>query len=216
MRETIKLIQNLLLVEWRQRYALNGILLYVFSSIFTVSLSVKVLNLPTWNAVFWVLILFNSINAIAKSFIAESKGKMLFYHGLIAPEKLILAKSIYNAIFNLVIAFIALFFYTIILGNPIQNMAYYALVLFLAAIGFAFTFTMVSAIAQKSGNGNLLMPILSFPIIIPFLLLLIKASKKAMDGLDVSLIYTDLLLLLIMNMLVGALAYILFPFLWKE
>jgi heme exporter protein B len=216
MKETFKLIQNLLLVEWRQRYALNGILLYVFSSIFTVSLSVKVLNLPTWNAVFWVLILFNSINAIAKSFIAESRGKMLFYHGLISPEKLILAKSIYNAILNLVLAFIALFFYTVILGNPIQNLAYYILVLFLAAIGFAFTFTMVSAIAQKSGNGNLLMPILSFPIIIPFLLLLIKASKKAMDGLDVSLIYTDLLLLLLMNVLVGALAYVLFPFLWKE
>jgi heme exporter protein B len=216
MKETVKLIQNLLLVEWRQRYALNGILLYVFSSIFTVSLSVKVLNLPTWNAVFWVLILFNSINAIAKSFIAESRGKMLFYHGLISPEKLILAKSIYNAILNLVLAFIALFFYTVILGNPIQNLAYYILVLFLAAIGFAFTFTMVSAIAQKSGNGNLLMPILSFPIIIPFLLLLIKASKKAMDGLDVSLIYTDLLLLLLMNVLVGALAYVLFPFLWKE
>ena len=101
MRETKQLIKNLLLIEWRERYALNGILLYVFSSIFTVSLSVKMLNIPTWNAVFWVLILFSSINAIAKSFIAESKGKMLYFHGLILPEKLILAKSIYSAILNL-------------------------------------------------------------------------------------------------------------------
>lgn len=216
MKETIKLIQNLLLVEWRQRYALNGILLYVFSSIFTVSLSVKALNLPTWNAVFWVLILFNSINAIAKSFIAEPRGKMLFYHALITPEKLILAKTIYNAILNIVLSFIALLFYSTILDNPIQRLDFYILILFLASVGFAFTFTMVSAIAQKSGNGNLLMPILSFPIIIPFLLLLIKTSKKAMDGIDVSLMYTDLFLLLLMNMLVAALAYVLFPFLWKE
>jgi heme exporter protein B len=216
MRDTKQLIKNLLLIEWRERYALNGILLYVFSSIFTVSLSVKVLNIPTWNAVFWVLILFSSINAIAKSFIAESKGKMLYFHGLILPEKLILAKSIYSAILNLILSFVALFFYSTILGNPIQNMGFYAIILTLASIGFAFTFTMISAIAQKSGNGNLLMPILSFPIIIPFLLLLIKSSKKAMDGVDVSLIYTDLFLLVAMNILVAALAYILFPFLWKE
>jgi heme exporter protein B len=114
------------------------------------------------------------------------------------------------------LSFVALFFYSTILGNPIQNMGFYAIILTLASIGFAFTFTMISAIAQKSGNGNLLMPILSFPIIIPFLLLLIKSSKKAMDGVDVSLIYTDLLLLVAMNILVAALAYVLFPFLWKE
>lgn len=216
MKETKQLIKNLLLIEWRERYALNGILLYVFSSIFTVSLSVKVLNIPIWNAVFWVLILFSSINAIAKSFIAESKGKMLYFHGLVLPEKLILAKSIYSAILNLILSFVALFFYSTILGNPIQNMGFYAIILTLASIGFAFTFTMISAIAQKSGNGNLLMPILSFPIIIPFLLLLIKSSKKAMDGIDVSLIYTDLFLLVAINFLVAALAYILFPFLWKE
>jgi heme exporter protein B len=216
MKEIKQLIKNLLLIEWRERYALNGILLYVFSSIFTVSLSVKMLNLPTWNAVFWVLILFSSINAIAKSFIAESKGKMLYFHGLILPEHLILAKSIYSAILNLVLSFIALLFYSIVLGNPIHSLGFYCLILVLASIGFAFTFTMISAIAQKSGNGNLLMPILSFPIIIPFLLLLIKSSKKAMDGIDVSLIYTDLLLLVAMNLLVAALAYVLFPFLWKE
>jgi heme exporter protein B len=75
---------------------------------------------------------------------------------------------------------------------------------------------MISAIAQKSGNGNLMMPILSFPIIIPFLLILIKTSKKAMDGIDISLMYTDLMLLALMNLLVATMAYVLFPFLWKE
>lgn len=216
MKQILSLIKNLMLIEWRERYALNGILLYVFSSIFTISLAVKVLNLPSWNAVFWVLILFSSINAIAKSFIAESKGKMLYFHGIISPQKLILAKSVFNALLNLVLSFVALLFYSLIMGNPIQRLDLYCVVLVLASIGFAFTFTMVSAIAQKSGNGNLLMPILSFPVIIPFLLLLIKASKKAMDGIDASLIYTDLLLLLCMNALVAMLAFILFPFLWKE
>jgi heme exporter protein B len=141
---------------------------------------------------------------------------MLYFHGLISPQKLIIAKSVFSTILNLVISFVALLFYSLVMGNPVQNMGYYCVVLVLASIGFAFTFTMVSAISQKSGNGNLLMPILSFPVIIPFLLILIKASKKAMDGLDASLIYTDLLLLLSLNALIGMLSFVLFPFLWKE
>jgi heme exporter protein B len=81
---------------------------------------------------------------------------------------------------------------------------------------FAPIFTILSSIASKAGNSNLLMPVLSFPIIIPMLLVLIKASKKAMDGLDVSVIWPDLFVLLAIDIIVIALAYILFPFLWKD
>jgi heme exporter protein B len=86
----------------------------------------------------------------------------------------------------------------------------------LGCAGFAASFTFLSSIASKAGNGNLLMPVLSFPIIIPMLLVLVKASKKAMDGLDPSLIWPDLLVLLAIDVLVIALAYLLFPFLWKD
>jgi heme exporter protein B len=42
------------------------------------------------------------------------------------------------------------------------------------------------------------------------------ASKKAMDGIDTSLIIPDLLVVLAINFIVMALAYLLFPFLWKD
>jgi heme exporter protein B len=75
---------------------------------------------------------------------------------------------------------------------------------------------MLSAIASKAGNSNLLMPVLSLPIIIPLLLIIIKSTKRALDGLDSSLIYKDAGILLIFNVLIIALAYILFPSIWKE
>ncbi|MBP7512192.1 MAG: ABC transporter permease, partial [Bacteroidia bacterium] len=91
------LIKKEIILEWRQRYALNGILLQVLSSVFVVYLAIKTLNNNTWNGVFWVLMLFISINAIAKSFIGEGKGKNLYYHMLVQPQQLLLAKFIYNA-----------------------------------------------------------------------------------------------------------------------
>jgi heme exporter protein B len=97
-----------------------------------------------------------------------------------------------------------------------ESVGYYILVMLLGCLGFSATFTLLSSIASKSGNGHLLMPVLSFPIIIPLLLVLIKASKKAMDGLDPSLLLPDLLVLLALNSIVIALSYVLFPYLWKE
>jgi len=88
--------------------------------------------------------------------------------------------------------------------------------LLLGAVGFATTLTLVSGIAAKAGgNGATLMAILSFPLMVPMLLLLIKVSKNALDGLDRGLSQQSILTLLALNMIVGATSYLLFPFLWR-
>ncbi|MFI5222189.1 MAG: heme exporter protein CcmB [Bacteroidia bacterium] len=216
MKRIIELIKKDLLLEWRQRYAVNGILLHVISSVFVVFLCVKVLNPPTWNALFWMILLFTSVSAVAKSFIAESKGRQLYYHGIASPQEVIISKTVYNILLMMVISVICLGVYFTLMGNPIQDFWNYFLAMLLGCIGFAATFTLISSIASKAGNSNLLMPVLSFPIIIPMLLVLIKATRNSMDGLDVSLIYPHLLVLFGIDVIVIALAYLLFPFLWKD
>jgi heme exporter protein B len=212
----IALLRKDLMIEWRMRFALNGILLHVVSSVFLVFLSVKVLNAPTWNALFWLILLFSSISAVAKGFIGESKGQLLYYYTVSSPQQMILSKILFNTLFMMVIAGICWAVYILLLGNMAQNGVYYFLIIVLGCIGFSTTFTLLSSIASKSGNGHLLMPVLSFPIIIPLLLVLIKASKKAMDGLDTGLIAGDLGVILAINLIVLALSYILFPYLWKD
>jgi heme exporter protein B len=212
----IQLIQKEIIVEWRQRYAINGFILQVFSAVFVVYLSVKVLNNPTWNAIFWVIMLFVSINAIAKSFIGETKGKNLYYHSIAKPQQLLTAKLLYNILLNCILSSLCLGIYSLLLGNYVAFKWLYYLAVILGSSGFAITFTMLSAISSKSGNGSLLMPVLSIPVIIPLLLILIKTCKRAMDGIDSGLVYNDLLVLAFFNMLIFILAWFLFPSLWKD
>jgi heme exporter protein B len=214
--QIIALLKKDLTTEWRMRYALNGILLHVVSSVFLVFLAVKMLNAPTWNALFWIILLFSSISAVAKGFMGESRGRSLYYYGIASPQQIIIAKLIYNNVFMVFIALICFLVYTTLLGNMAQSPGIYFITLILGCLGFSTIFTLLSSIAAKSANGHLLMPVLSFPIIIPLLLVLIKASKKAMDGIDTSLIIPDLLVVLAINFIVLALAYLLFPFLWKD
>jgi heme exporter protein B len=217
MNQGIKqLLLKELLIEWRQRYAINGILLQVVSSVFVVFLALKAVNPSTWNGLFWIIMLFVSINSIAKSFIGEGRGKNLYYHGLVKPQVLLVSKFIYNGLLNIVLAVLCLLTFSLWMGNEIQHQGLYYLATLLGCLGFSATFTMLSAIASKAGNSHLLMSVLSLPIIIPLLLILIKACKRAMDGLDESLIWKDLGVLVMFNLLVVALAYILFPSVWKE
>ena len=68
-KEISFLFRKEMMLEWRQKYALGGILLYVTSTVFVVFLSfVKVLP-DVWNALFWIISLFASVNAVAKSFV---------------------------------------------------------------------------------------------------------------------------------------------------
>jgi heme exporter protein B len=60
------------------------------------------------------------------------------------------------------------------------------------------------------------MAILSFPVIIPLLILLIKLSKNAMDGLDRASSYNEIAVLLAINLIVITVSLLLFPYLWRD
>lgn len=216
MNAILSLLKKDLTTEWRQRYALNGILLHTLSSTMVAFLSVQMMNAPTWNAIYWMILVFSSVSAVAKSFTAENNGRQLYYYGIVSAQQLILSKLIYNAGITILLAFLCLLAYSLFLGFPVEHVGLYLCIIGLGAAGLSSTFTLLASIASKSGNGNLLMPVLSLPVIIPLLLVAIKASKKAMDGIDVSLITKDALVLLALNALIIFMAYVLFPFLWKD
>ncbi len=203
--------------ELRQKFALGGILLYVVSTVFVCYLSFRsIIDKPTWNALFWIILLFGSINAVAKSFIQESKGRQLYFYTLVSPQAVILSKIIYNGILMLVLSLVCFGVYSLFIKNVVDDIPFFMLSLFLGSFGFASVLSMVSAIAAKSNSNFSLMAILSFPMLIPLLLSLIKVSKNAVDGLDRSLSYPYFGVLLLINLLIVMLSYLLFPYLWRD
>ncbi len=220
LREVLYLMQKDFVLEWRQKYAFNGMLLYVSSTVFICYLSFGLrggtLGVPVWNALFWIILLFTSVNAIAKSFTQESKGRLLYLYSLVSPQGVILAKIAYNTCLMLILALMCYLFYTIVIGNPVQDDYLFLATILLGAIGFSTSLTMVSGIAAKASNSGTLMAILGFPIIIPMLLMLMKMSKNAIDGLDRSASLDELITLLAINAIVVTISFILYPYLWRN
>lgn len=216
IKEIRHLIFKEVVLELRQKYVLNGILLYVISTIFVCYLAFKHVDATTWIAVFWIIILFASVNAIAKSFIQDSKGKSLYYYTLADPKSVILAKMIYNILLMLILSFICIVFYCVVMGNPVKDFLTYAIAILLGSIGFSTSFTMISAIASKTSNNISLMTILSFPIIIPILIMLIRLSNRAITGIGIPNNYDEIIVLIAINIIIVTVSFILFPYLWRE
>lgn len=216
IKEVKYLLGKELLLEWRSKYALNGVVLYVVSTVFVCFLSFPALGGVTWNALFWIIMLFSSINTVSKSFLQESKGRQLYIYSIASPLALIISKTVYNVLLLLLVTLIALAFYTLVFDYVPQDIGLYLLATLLGSLSFSTIFTMVSAIASKAGNGGMLMAILSFPVIIPVIIMLIRLTKNAVDGLDRSFSLDEIATLLIINVLVMAFSLLLFPYLWKD
>ncbi|MBW4889098.1 heme exporter protein CcmB [Mucilaginibacter sp. HMF5004] len=224
INQTKHLLKKEIVLEWRSKYAFNGVLLYIVSTVFVCYMAFN-LNPGfsqaigygiVWNILFWIIILFAAVNAIAKSFLQESKGRLLYYYTIASPHAIILSKIIYNILLMTLLCVLALIIYSLFFKNPVQDHLYYFITVLLGSFSFSTVFTMISAIASKAGNNGTLMAILSFPVIIPVILVLIKMSKRAMDGLDRSLNYQDMGALLAINIIVVATSLLLFPYLWRD
>ncbi len=199
---------------------ISGLVLYLFSTAFicylTFSLRQNQITPLVWSALFWITILFTVINTIAKSFIGEKKGRDIYYFSIASPEAIIISKIIYNFLLTLILSFAGFALFILLLKNPIVDINLFCLVIVLSSMGFSSSLTLLSGIAAKANNSNILMAVLSFPIIISVLLITVKITKNCIDGLDRSVSTNDLLTLLAINCLVTAASYLLFPYIWRS
>jgi heme exporter protein B len=204
------------LLELRQKFALNGIMLYVFSTLFIIRMGFSNIDATTWSTLFWIVMLFASVNAGAKSFIQEGKSRLLYFYTISSAENIIISKFVYNCLLITLLGLLSYLGFILFFGNIMQNTGFFLVILLLGSTGFAGTFTMISGIASKARGSATLMTILSFPIVLPQLLFLLRLSQKAAEDYAMYSGREDLLALLAVNVIVVIVSYMLFPYLWRE
>lgn len=213
----LQLIRKEFLLEFRQKSTFAGILVYIVSTVFVSALSFKkIIQAPVWNALFWIIFMFIAVNVASKSFLQETKGKGLYNYLYYHPRYFILGKIFYNMLLMAVLSLLTFFFYSWFVGSMVQDLGMFLLSLLFSSTAFSGVLSLMSAIASKANNNMSLMAILSFPVLMPLILVSMRLSKHAIDGLAWSVSYKYLLILIMLNFVVIALATILFSYLWRE
>lgn len=197
-----------------------GLGLYLFSLIFicylTFGLRQQAITEATWSALFWLVILFSVVNSVAKSFIGEPRGVYHYLYSVAGPQHIILSKMLYNSLLAFLIALAGYLLFSVFIFNPVSDPFLFVVLLLLVSTGFSFSLSLISGIASKAGNSNVLMAVLSFPVVISILLMAVRATGNILNGLERSASVDELLNLLAINCIAGVLAYILFPYIWRS
>jgi len=216
MKEIISLIKKDFDVDSRQKYPIAGIVLYIFATIYISYLTFQsTINISTWNALFWIILLFASVTGIAKSFIQE-ENRSLYYFFLSKPANFLAAKLIYSLVYELILISITFSLFSLLLPVDADFNYLFYLNLLNGAIGITASFTLVSALASKTSNQSNLMAVLGFPVIIPILILASTNSRKILFGAIWQDISGNSITLLSLNVIIIAVSFILFPYSWKN
>lgn len=218
--EIAAIVRLELALDLRQRAAWAGLLLYSVGACYIGFLALRTgTATPVWNALLWIILLFAAFNTLTRAFQREDAGRQLYLHTLADPRSVVIARTLYSMVLMLALALVTVAVYILLLGGHALREADVALFLLTVALGgtgFAAVLTLISAIAARAGNGVGLTAVLGLPLVLPLLLSALRASKLALDGIGLNITGTDLLWLLLIDVLTVALAYLLFPYLWRD
>lgn len=170
-------------MELRRKAGINSILLFVVATTFVTYLATDTIDhAPTWNALFWIIMLFAYINAANNTFRNDTESTQLYLNQLAHPQSILLSKILYNAILMITTGILNYLCYSFFVGNLIENHGLFILLIIIGGLGFACLLSLTNAIASKASFNNTLMPILSLPLLVPFFIILVAQTNHLVDN----------------------------------
>lgn len=220
LNQILNLLYKDLRSEFRQRILTAALLLFVGSACFStyqVFLVGKArVNPIVWNSIFWLIILFSSFQVVGRGLVAEMQARFWYFFYIVSPEVLIISKLVYHFFTFSVCSLFTWFLLSVFFRNPVQDPLLFFVGVELGSLGLAAGLTLISAISARAGKNQALLPVLGFPLILPTLLIVIRLSAIALDGLDWSVGYRHILTLISLDAILIALSVLLFPYLWRS
>ena len=207
-------------LEMRSRYALNMLLMFVLSSLLLIAFAIgkETVSERMQSALLWIVILFSASIGLGRSFVAEEeRGTVLLLQLNVPGSQVFAGKLIFNFLLLLAVDVVALVVFAVLLNMVIEDLALLALCLFTGSLGLAGATTLLAAIIARATNKGPLLPVLLFPLLIPLLLSVVRASRAALEGgLGFTGAAGDLQTIALFGGVVITAAVLLFEYVWMD
>lgn len=204
-------------LEWRRRQSFLAIILYLLTSVYLAYLVFSgMVDLQTWNALYWIILIFAAIQAAFRSFQNEAERRFLIYYQMLRPQVLILGKALYNFVYLFIVGLLGMLVFSFLLGDVISDKIAFLVILLIASAGLSAILTFVSGISAKAGDNPALPAILSIPLMYPQVITLSRTSIRAITGFSWSVNAPYLVVLVLLALVSILLSYLLFTYLWRD
>ncbi len=206
--------------EVRTRYGITTLALFVVTvvSLLAYATAEEPLAKPIIAGVIWILMFFTAMSGLGRGFMSEEERGTSLYLRLSAPTSSVYwGKLAGNLVFSL-LSNLALILLFLILMPLVQvgSLGLLLLTVVLGSCGLATIVTITSAIVAKAGSRNALLPVLSFPLLLPLVMPGIQATLYALAGLGIAEAWGDISVMIAHTGIVAVVSWLVFGVLWEE
>lgn len=206
--------------ETRTRFGITALGLFVVTAVSLVVFAVadEPLRKPVAAALVWVIMFYTAMTGLGRAFISEEeRGTSLFLRLNARPLDVYLGKLLVNTTLALAAnvaatVLILLFIPSVVVGNWGTLVA----TVVVGSIGLAAVLSIVSAIVAKAGTRNPVLPVLSFPLLVPLVMPGVKALLLAFAGFTIVEAKGDLVLMLSYSGLIIIASIYVFEVVWED
>lgn len=201
LAETVAVFVKEWRCELRTRYALNTLALFAFTTLVVVSISLGPIGIDRARGskvlpvLLWLILLFSVAAGLPRAFVHEEESQTATALRLSAtPSALFCGKLLYCL--TLVAALEALItpIFVTLMNLEVGNAGLLAGTLAAGGFGLAVGSTLVAAIIAQARSKGTLFSVLSFPILLPLLLLAVELTFTAVQGGSGGMALSQLLL----------------------
>ncbi|HWP81173.1 MAG TPA: heme exporter protein CcmB [Bacteroidota bacterium] len=206
--------------EVRTRYAFNALLMFVVTAVTIIlfALQEENPNPEVLSGMFWVVVFFSGMSGLSRTFVSEEeRGTTLTLQLLTRSSVVYFGKLIFNILLSIILSVSITMLYVVAFpGFIVQSVSVFVISLLLGSVGLAAATTIIAAIIAKANTKGTLYPVLSFPILLPLLMTVMKATSIALagGGIGEALEQFQIMVSYILVMVAGS--YLLFDFVWND
>ncbi len=217
MTEIIRSLAKDLKVEFRNPAAAGAAAAFACITTLAVSMVSRGTSYsPDVLSVFlWIILFFCAMNSLLHTFIREEQERTALFLTLnIKPENIYLSKLIFNCLFFLVLQLIVCPLFVFFMDVNIINIPLFVLTVLAGGLALSSASTVLAAIAAGAGGRGALFTIISFPLLLPCMLVSIFTTAVSLEQAEGS--FNNVFFLLAFSGTVIALSFLLFRYIWLE
>ena len=206
-------------LELRSRYGLNAIFMFGISSLAVISFSVgqAALSTKVLSALYWIVVFFSAMSAMAQVFVREEESNTAMTLRLTTdPNAVYLGKLFFNLTLLVVLVSVITPLFFIFTDAPVEGIVNFLLVMILGVLDLCAATTLIAAIIARASVKGALFAVLSFPILLPVLIVLVSATDKVWAGSSLGEVSKLLQFLLAYVVIMVTASLMLFKFVWED
>lgn len=206
-------------LELRSRYGLNAIFMFGISSLTVISFSLgqAALSTKVLSALYWIVVFFSAMSAMAQVFVREEEsGTAMALRLTTEPNAVYLGKLFFNLTLLVVLVSVITPLFFIFTDAPVEGVVNFLLVMILGVLDLCAATTLIAAIIARASVKGALFAVLSFPILLPVLIVLVSATDKVWAGSSLAEVSKLLQFLLAYVVIMVTASLMLFKFVWED